>query len=953
MAIAFRSSRTTYLDPASTSVDIAMPSGIQPGDGLIISVLYTGGGTISNHPSWIRAFYRSHDTSLTLSHYVSGDSIIFWRVADGTEAASYNFTLSASGRVNAVVTAYSGTSPAFLGRINNLGEISTTAITPPSITHNLNNSQLFSIVGSRPTADGATYTTSDPLDAERADSAPTVTAGTRPTLAVYDSNRDIPVGTVSSRTFTASTAVSTSTNGAWLAELISNQVTGTGPISFVGSSYTSSTNSVVATTPAGVQPGDLLIAAVWNSGTVTAPTGFSKIQKEVWGSTNGILSIYYRLVTASEPSYNFTISPTTGYIQISTVAYRGVNTSSPIGNFNIYVPGSTAAVQTIPAIQQSANGSWLVYGYAGVTQARTAVANDPLDAERIENTFQNGSVFVYDSNRPDAFSSRTITQSGTNTNPVAFAFELRSGTTPTVIIAVPAQVNVQARVGAFVQYVTGVSTNISMNATAGTITFAVIGPPSTITIAAEAGSFGKYIDIPKAVIYANAVAGSYPLFLSASASITVDAPAGTTSTAAIFVLEPGTISISAGTGGPVIPINVAIIPPLPAPYIPPVYSFVLCDPVTGEEIEELSDATNRTINIKLKDASEARFRLSIYSEQAALISSLGSGLKVYRDDFLVFRGIVGPTAGSIGEGNKHDLEYVAIDYRGALKRYHLWTEDDVVKTGFVDDAESIAWRYISTVQSRLPSLNIVRGSGGAVGISSFWRAEAGDDVQSAINKLSDSANGFDWDIIDVEGRMTFTAWPVRGVDNPFTLDPGGSVLTCNYTFAPEQYANVVRVLGAGGVTATAYGDSLNFSPIGVWGMHVSDDSLKTTDMVNSRAAGILKDVETFTPTYAVTLSTKYWSPEQLWIGDSLIVDILPNRRDKVRVSEISLDIDGGEKISVTLGHILPNFITRAAEAYERTGKNQNAIAQKAKTFIQDDEPMSAGVGDLWTPLAEL
>jgi hypothetical protein len=46
---------------------------------------------------------------------------------------------------------------------------------------------------------------------------------------------------------------------------------------------------------------------------------------------------------------------------------------------------------------------------------------------------------------------------------------------------------------------------------------------------------------------------------------------------------------------------------------------------------------------------------------------------------------------------------------------------------------------------------------------------------------------------------------------------------------------------------------------------------------------------------------------------------------------------------------VPGILQRVAGTYDRVGRVESAAAQKAVTFIQDEEPPSAAPGDFWTP----
>ena len=92
-----------------------------------------------------------------------------------------------------------------------------------------------------------------------------------------------------------------------------------------------SDTTIVLNKPAGIQAGDVLIAAVAVRGvpTVTAPTGWTLIRSDSNGSSMKTLS-YWRVATSSEPA-NWTWSFSSARAAAGTItAYTGVNTSNPV-----------------------------------------------------------------------------------------------------------------------------------------------------------------------------------------------------------------------------------------------------------------------------------------------------------------------------------------------------------------------------------------------------------------------------------------------------------------------------------------------------------------------------------------------------------------------------------------------------------------------------------------------
>ena len=110
-------------------------------------------------------------------------------------------------------------------------------------------------------------------------------------------------------------------------------------ISFVNESHSPGISgyesSVTIDVPSGVQEDDLLLAVVGGTRNA-APSGWTLLGSAAQGSSTGTVYVYWRLAGSSEPSsYTFTFTGVKYSKNHSIIAYRGVDTSNPIGNSDV------------------------------------------------------------------------------------------------------------------------------------------------------------------------------------------------------------------------------------------------------------------------------------------------------------------------------------------------------------------------------------------------------------------------------------------------------------------------------------------------------------------------------------------------------------------------------------------------------------------------------------------
>lgn len=428
--IAFRSKQVTQLATAATTLAVAIPAGIQPGDVMLAWIYLPAVGsttTITPPAGW---------THVRTDANTSGCASMHWRLVDGTESGTYTFTWSVSARALVSVTAYTGTSPTapigHLHAVKPAGSGFTLAL--PAKTAAVDNSWFATSAGTWSGDDaGASFTIDEPTDVERSDDK-TVggTSGHRPALAVYDTNGTVARGSTHDRVVTVVGAPYTqnASNIAWWTDLISDETTGVGPIAFRGSAtghYSGSASTVNIDLDASyVQPGDLLIAVTTrNGGTLTPPAGFTRLQFTPTGAVE--YAVWYKVANTGDPATATFVSATgSRFHTVGLVAYSGANASSPIGawNWNVDVGTST------PTITTRAAGSWIFSAIFKNGSAASFANADGLDAERVEQVAAQYGLATYDSAREYAAASavsRTLTAAGGGTGFLRFIAEIRPG----------------------------------------------------------------------------------------------------------------------------------------------------------------------------------------------------------------------------------------------------------------------------------------------------------------------------------------------------------------------------------------------------------------------------------------------------------------------------------------------------------------------------------------------
>ncbi len=144
---------------------------------------------------------------------------------------------------------------------------------------------------------------------------------------------------------------------------------------------TGSGTSLAVPSPAGLQAGDVLVAAVSVRGApaITAPAGWTLVRMDVYGTTMR-QALYVRALTGADGSSTWKLNSAKDTV-IQVVAYRGVDTQSPV----IGSAGTTSASATLSSPPVPAVSGSRVVTFAGIARTTALTPAAPL-AERGEIT---------------------------------------------------------------------------------------------------------------------------------------------------------------------------------------------------------------------------------------------------------------------------------------------------------------------------------------------------------------------------------------------------------------------------------------------------------------------------------------------------------------------------------------------------------------------------------------
>lgn len=325
------------------------------------------------------------------------------------------------------------------------------------------------------------------------------------------------------------------------------------------------------------------------------------------------------------------------------------------------------------------------------------------------------------------------------------------------------------------------------------------------------------------------------------------------------------------------------------------WQFVLTG-TNGADTAELTHATNRKITWMLDGAATATFDISGRDPQAAEVAELASDLVVYHGGVKRFRGRLGSSSDTL-DGTAHAASFSAVDYRGMLARRIIWPGKTIAFSQV--EQTGIAWTLISDTQA-LGTLGITHGSGTSPVLRDRNYNE-GDGIGGLLDDLGRVDNGYDW---EVDANLRFnTYWPQRGLFRTDPLEYGVQVSGVTRTVDTTNFANAVRYSGDDTVAAATAVQAPG--PEGRWEIQQGDPSVTIAQTVIDKANWLLATDAVVTPTYSLTLSSGWWDPSKIWLGDTVRFLCRSGRLDvdsTNRVTQVDVAVDDQGRETVTLTH---------------------------------------------------
>ncbi len=357
--VTFAGSTTNDNAAGGTSLMVGTPEGVGVGDLLLAQITFTGGNTITTltPPAGWTALPRDNSGS-------SLGQVIYWRVADGSEPASYTWGFSGSTKATGGIVRYSAVDIG--GNLNPIaasGSTSgtlptglTTTLVAPSVTTPTRSTMVVTFFSVR-----AAATLSTPVGMTERHQRANVNAAAPLGPSIMASEV--------AQFETGETGMSTSTaneRGAWVAHTVAIDWRQS------GSGGGSTTTPFTVNRPADATAGDLLLANIMFRGdatvTVTPPSGWTLIAKRTNTGTPITQATYWRIAGISEPATYVWGLSTALRGAGGITAYTGIDTDSPIDGVATNPPEDLDVVastdMTAPSVTTTVPGAIVAALYA-------------------------------------------------------------------------------------------------------------------------------------------------------------------------------------------------------------------------------------------------------------------------------------------------------------------------------------------------------------------------------------------------------------------------------------------------------------------------------------------------------------------------------------------------------------------------------------------------------------
>ena len=389
---------------SASSIAITKPTGVASGDVLIAMIAIRGGtgnGTITMPSgSWSLVDRTDSVTAITLA--------VYSLVAGTSEPPSYTWSWSSGNQKSAgAIQAYHGVdtvTPIDAHAAQSESTPSATTHVAPSVTATYGNEMRVLVF-----ADSSNFSCSGMLDYQL-DSGATSTGGgagsTDATINGFHANRFLPPGPTGTYTGScgnndigatehlalrsAAGAARTCTLTTRL-KLLATIQPGATTTAVLNNGLSLSINA-----PAGVVPGDILVATVGKTGSefLGIPSGWTRIQ-HVGDSSTMDFGAFYHVVAGGDPSsYSFSWTGSTNrYATGGMTSYSNVDNDNPVDLNGVYGSGASSVTSfPAPSITTTASNEMIVTSFGVVANATWTPPAGM--AERTDQAAGTGTTFV-------------------------------------------------------------------------------------------------------------------------------------------------------------------------------------------------------------------------------------------------------------------------------------------------------------------------------------------------------------------------------------------------------------------------------------------------------------------------------------------------------------------------------------------------------------------------------
>ena len=339
MAVTFRSvASNTSGSGTVTSITVSLPSGVQVNDCLLACVTAEGGTatTITAPAGWALLTTVDQGTNIKTR--------VYWRLANGQEAADYTWTLDPR-QVSACIIAYSDAVPFLPSSVaSNSNATLGTSITPAG-TNSSYTGLAVTFIGTKNTSAQATITPSSGFT-ERLDTTNTISAYMN--LHVQDIAKGLGIGGTSVAAATSTQSVRTTSVTVFLEDLHLATITPPAVDSYQCASFSTSSTSTNLTKFSTNYPNELLIAVfiitkdAQTVSSVTNTSGLTWVNVTRANTQSGSVEVWRAF--APSPLTNQTITATLSGSAVSgnsmVAGFVGVDLTGTNGS------GAIGAVQT-------------------------------------------------------------------------------------------------------------------------------------------------------------------------------------------------------------------------------------------------------------------------------------------------------------------------------------------------------------------------------------------------------------------------------------------------------------------------------------------------------------------------------------------------------------------------------------------------------------------------------